>query len=63
MNTELKTLKPVKHYLKTKHWRNAYDKIPESYRVYSNSLSVVTIHDLCYDIQNAVDDLRTKSYD
>lgn len=63
MNTEIKSLKPVKHYLKTKHWRIAYDKIPESYRIYSNSLSVVTIHDLCYDIQYALDDLRIKSYE
>ena len=63
MNTEIKSLKPVKHYLKTKHWRIAYDKIPETHRVYSNMLSIVTIHDLCYDIQNAVHDLETKSYE
>jgi len=60
MNTELK---PVKHYLKTKHWRNAYDKIPETHRVYSNIISVVTIHDLCYDIQNAVYDLELLNHD
>ena len=63
MNTEPKTLNPVKHYLKTKHWRNAYDKIPETHRVYSNMLSILTIQNLCYDIQYALDDLRTKSYE
>ena len=63
MNIETKSLKPVKHYLKTKHWRNAYDKIPETHRVYSNIISIMTIRDLCYDIQNAVYVLELLNHD